>query len=361
MAETGNKKVIFVTITMGGGGSERAISILAEHFVKMGLQVTILMIAGNDIAYQLNEKIEVRQVGNSSNGSLKERLKRISSMRKVFRDNKNANIIAMGTVASIFTLLADFGLTNNVIISERNNPNRINGKPYSKKMKMIRDFLYKRADYCVFQTEDAKDYFPNFPKEKARVIPNSISPDMPSPYEGERTKEIVTAGRLIPEKNQKMLLSAFAEFLRTHQEYALRIFGSGELEQELKQYAKELGIESKTEFIPFTSRLHDEMKKSGIYVSTSNGEGISNAILEAMAMGIPTIATDCPIGGSKMCIDTGNNGILIPVGDVNALVEALNKIAGDGQYAKRLSQNAVLVRERFSEENIVKMWEELLE
>lgn len=354
------RRVIFTTITMGGGGSERAISILANQLADKGVPVDILMLAGNDLAYTLNENINLVQVGNSSNGSIKERIRRITNMRRFFKQNKKANIIAMGTVASIFTLLADLGLPNNVIISERNNPNRMNGKPYSKKMKAVRDFLYSRADACAFQTYDAKDYFPKLKDSKKFVIPNSISPDLPPAYQGERIKEIVTAGRLIPEKNQKLLLEAFAEFSKTHDAYQLKLFGNGPLEQELKKLTAQLHIQDKVAFIPFTATLHDEIKKSAMYVSSSDGEGISNAILEALGLGIPVIATDCPIGGSKMCIEDGKSGILVPVRDKEAMVHAMARIADDDDFAKTLSDNARLVRETFSQENIYKMWEELL-
>lgn len=355
-----NKKVVFVTIAMGGGGTERAVSLLANKFADKGLDVSILMIAGGDVAYELNPKIEIKQVGDSSGGSLKKRIERILKMRKFFKSKRKANIIAMGSVASIFSLIANLGLRNNVIISERNKPDRLNGKSYSKKMRFVRDILYKQANWGVFQTYDARDYFTKFPKKKACVIPNSISPTIPVAYKGERDNEVVTAGRLIPEKNHKLLISGFAEFVKSHNEYKLKIYGNGELEDELKDYAVKCDVASSVEFIPFSNTLFADIAKSGIYVSSSDGEGISNSILEAMALGIPTIATDCPIGGSKMCIEDGVNGILIPVGGKEELVNALSKIAGDKEYAKLISENAIKVRETFSEERIIEMWEKLL-
>ena len=352
--------IIFVTITMGGGGSERAISILANQFINMGVQVTILMIAGNDIAYPLDKRIIIKQVGSNSNGSFFMRLKRIMKMRKCFKADKKANIIAMGSVASIFALLASIGLKNNKIISERNNPNRINGHQYSKKMCMIRDFLYNKANYCVFQTQDARDYFPKLSPNKTCVIPNSISNAIPEPYRGKRIEEIVTAGRLIPEKNHKMLIKAFSIFSIQFPDYNLKIYGDGIMEEELRNYIQELNLKEKIYILPFTNNLHQEIRKSGVYVSSSDGEGISNAILEAMAMGIPTIATDCPIGGSKMCIQQRENGILVQVGDAAMLADAMIEIVSDQEFADRISQNAVKVRETFSETTILNKWIQLL-
>jgi len=350
------KEIIFVTIGMGGGGTERAISVLANKLAKMGHTVSILMIAKGDIAYELHSDIVIKQVGTSSGGSIKTRIKRILTMRKFFKAHKGSNIIGMGSVASIFALIANFGIKNRVLISERNNPNRLNGKPYSKKMKLIRDFLYKRADVCVFQTEDARDYFTKLSPKKTCVIPNSLVDKIREPFMGDRKKEVVYVGRLIPEKNPKLALDGFTQFVRLHPEYILRFYGEGELKEQMEKYIRELELDKKVFLHPFTKEIHDAIAEAGIYVSSSDGEGLSNSIMEAMALGIPTIATDCPIGGSKMCIQNNENGILIPVGDKEALCAALCKIAENPDFARKISSNAVNVREKFSEERIVQMW-----
>lgn len=89
-----------------------------------------------------------------------------------------------------------------------------------------------------------------------------------------------------------------------------------------------------------------------MFVLSSDYEGISNSMIEALAMGIPVISTDCPAGGSRMYIKNNENGILVPVGDKKALAEAMMKLAGNPEFAKQLSVNALKVKEQYALEKI---------
>lgn len=351
------KKIIFVTVSMRGGGTERVISILANRMIAMGYEVTIVMIAESTIEYKLDERIRTVCVSKATGGSLIGRVKRILNMRRKFSQDKSAKIISMGTVANMFTLLASFGLRNSVTISERNDPNRLNHRPIKSYEVWLRNFLYKRADKIVFQTPDVLDCFPSSIQKKCVVIPNPVPADMPMPRRmEEREKTILTAGRLTEQKNHKMLLEVFTEFNKQFPEYQLNIFGRGELEEKLDQQIRELQMQHKISLRGFSDNLYEELGKGGIYVSTSDWEGISNSLLEALAMGIPTIATDCPMGGSRMCIQDGINGYMIPVKDNEALLERLVKLASEETLRASFSENAMRIRESFSETTITQQW-----
>ena len=204
------KSIIFVTVSMGGGGTERVISILANHYVNKNIPVTILMIADNRIAYELDNRIQVINISEATGGSLVGRIKRVTGLRDYFKKNKDADIIAMGTVAAMFTLLAKAGLRRNVVISERNDPNRLNHKPISKTAKLLRNFLYHGAKTIALQTEDVKECFPDYLVKKSVVIPNPLSTELPKTDNSiAREKTIITAGRLTEQKNHKLLIDAF--------------------------------------------------------------------------------------------------------------------------------------------------------
>lgn len=342
-------EIIFVTASMTGGGTERVISVLANRFVQENHQVAIFMTAGDDVAYTLREEIVLFSAGGQSGGSLRKRLARIKKMRDFFRRRPGAVICGMGIETNLFTVLAAWGLKNRVVISERNDPNQCG-------YKRLRDFFYNRADVLVCQTEDARKCFSGRAGKRAAVIPNPIAPGLAGPFHGERRKEVVAAGRLTAQKNHGLLLEAFALFRREYTDYKLVIYGKGELEEELRKRAKELGIADYVSFPGFTGNLPEKMRDAFMYVLSSDYEGISNSLAEAMAVGMPVISTDCPIGGSKMCIRDGQNGLLVPVGDAQKLAAAMGRLAKDPGYAAGLGREAEKIREKYSLESISRLW-----
>lgn len=358
----GIRGVIFVTVSMAGGGTERVISILANKYCELGIPVTILMIAGSEVAYELDNRIQLINVSGATRGSLIGRVKRVSKLRTIFRENKDAKIIAMGTVAAMFALLSKIGLRNKIVVSERNDPNRLNHRPIRFPEKVLRNLLYRGTTRLVLQTEDVKSCFPQSLIRKSIVILNPISESLPeTAVNDNREKTVITAGRLTEQKNHKLLIDAFKDFESLHPGYRLRIFGEGELKGQLQDYIINSGLQGKAYLEGFSKDLYGELQKGGIYVSSSDWEGISNSLVEAMAMGIPTVATDCPMGGSRMFIDSMKNGILVPMNDKAALVEAMSYVADHVDEVRRISQNAMEIREKLAAEKIAGQWLELFE
>lgn len=333
-------KIVFVLPDMPGGGTERVVALLANEYIKMGYGVSILLFAGNQVAYPMDERIEIVCAGEASGGSLFLRIKRLIHMRKFYKQNAGCSIFAFSVMGAVFSVVAAAGICHKLIVSERNDPSRYEHQK-------IRNWAYKKADRLILQTEDMKNYFPPAWKEKIAVIPNPVSDDMPLPYSGERKKRIVSAARLQPQKNQKLLITAFADFLKDYPDYELHLFGIGELENDLNELAIELGIENKVCFRGFSTRVREEMLDSAMFVLSSDYEGISNSMIEALAIGVPVISTDCPVGGSKMYIEDGVSGLLTPVGDAGALTLAMKRVAGDKEFAKKLSINGRKVRENY--------------
>lgn len=334
-------KIVFVLPDMPGGGSERVVAMLANEYVKLGYQVAILLFAGNQTAYALDKRVEVVIAGAESSGNIVIRLQRLINMRRYYKKNKNCYIFSFCVMGTVFSVLSVWGIPHRLLVSERNDPTRI-------KHQKLRNWAYRKAEKLVFQTEDMKKCFPYDIQKKSVVIPNPVSTEMPKPYTGIRKKWIVSAARLKPQKNHKLLIDAFAEFVKQYPDYELHIFGVGELEEELKAQVKSLELNDKVIFHGFSSDVKEEIRDSAMFVLSSNYEGISNSMIEALAMGVPVISTDCPVGGSAAYIENGVSGILTPVGDKEALAEAMEKVAGDPEWAQTLGQNAVKIKEKYS-------------
>lgn len=330
-------KIVFVIPDMPGGGTERVVAYLANEYCGRGIAVTILLFAGHEVAYSLDERVEVVSVGAPSGGSIRTRIDRLCRMRKFYRDNKNCQIWAFSAMGAVFSAIAAIGQRHFFLVSERNDPNQYDHRK-------IRDFFYRFADVIVCQTPDAVLSFPKGIARKAVVIPNPIVVGAIEPFDGVRDKRIVAVGRLNPQKNHKLLLGAFAAFVKTHDDYVLELYGKGELEEELKRYSEKLGIRDKVVFKGFSDHVKEEINRAAMFVLSSDYEGISNSMTEAIALGVPTIATDCPIGGSKMFIQDHRNGLLVPVGDEKALLAAMSELADHPELSRQISMEGTKLR-----------------
>ena len=288
----------------------------------------------------------------------------IEAIRKKLQANPGAKAIAFLQPAIPMTLLASERLPNKVIFSERADPNRLMRHRYGKN---FIEKYYVRADYAVFQTGDAKDAYPKAVTTRSEVIPNPIKPGLPLPFDGGiRDKRIVTFCRISKQKNLPLLINAFKLFSENHIGYTLEIIGDTineegtQVKADIDKQIERLCLGNSVVFKPFSANVHSEILSASMYVNSSDYEGISNAMLESMAIGMPVVCTDCPIGGAKQTIKSGVNGLLVPIGDVNTMAKAMSRIADDAEFAKKLSFNATKVREELSLENIAKKWMEIL-
>lgn len=357
-------KIVFVLPEMRGGGTERVVASLSSEFINRGYEVAIMLFAGDQVVYELNPKVEVVRVGAESKGNPLIRFKRLVNMRRFYKENEGCYIFAFSVMGTVFSVLSAFGIKHRLLVSERNDPTKMHHQG-------LRDWAYSKADCLVFQTEDMVKLFPKKIQSKGTVIPNPVSEDIPEPYVGVRDHRIVNVARLQPQKNHRLLMISFAMFLdmledsseeyNTHQhanrevgngndtnDFTLHIYGEGSLKEELTELAEELEISDKVFLHGFTNNAREEIKNAGMFALSSDYEGISNSMIEALAMGIPTISTDCPVGGSRMYIEDGVSGLLTPVGDSKGLANAMYRVATELELANTLSTNAAKVREKYS-------------
>lgn len=347
-------KIVFVVPDMIGGGTERIVSLLANEYVKRGIEVAVLIFAGDKVEYPLDERVEIVIVGGPSKGNLAVRLKRIWFMRRYYRENRNCIIFAFSAMGTVFSGISTIGQKHFMLVSERSDPSEY-------EYRWIRDFFYRRADRIVLQTDDVLELFDRKIRQKAVVIPNPIDPTLPPVYEGKRKKKIATAARLEPSKDHKTLINAFYDFQKQFPDYTLEIYGRGSLENELKDMVKSMGIDGKVNFHGFCKCVREEIRDNAMYVLSSKYEGISNALIETMSMGMPVVATDCPVGGSRMCIKDHKNGIMVPVEDVKAMTKAMIELAADEEFSRKIAKNAAKIRKEFLIEHIADRFLECVE
>ena len=343
-----------------GGGAERVTCNLASYLAEKGHQVEILTMAETDKRYPLNSKVSVSTLlkERERRGSLYNTISRIINLKKYMKQHKEKNAYIVMLPKTIIMMLAMRHVTKaKIIASERVDP-----AIYSVlEAKALRSLAH-RADGYVFQTQEAMEWY-GFSVSSCitEVIPNAINPEfICHRYDGERKKEIVAAGRLTDQKNFVLLIEAFSLIAGKYPEYSLTIYGEGECRSTLENKIEDLGLSTRISLPGNTPNLRDMMQNASMFVLSSDYEGMPNALMEAMALGLPCVSTDCPCGGPHFLIQDGENGLLVPVRDYQKMAEAMESILSDPALSEKLGKNAVLISERLNPKKIYGKWEKLI-
>ena len=348
------KKIIFILGSMGKGGAERVISILSQDFANRGWQTDICMLLFNKVEYELNPTTSVHDFSNGGGSRIKRLPYWLKAIRSVVLKENPDVIVSFAARINIITMLACLGLHKKIVVSERNDPNA-DGR--GRIVDFLTNLLYPRAAAVVFQTKRAMNYFGDRVKKRGCIIPNPITVDA---YVGVTNKnKIVTVGSMKEQKNHILLIEAFSDVVRKHPELELTIYGEGTLRKKIQNRIDELGI-SENVFMPgVSSTVHKDISDASIFVLSSDYEGLSNALLEAMMMGIPCISTNC--AGSDEYVEDGVNGLLTPVGDRNALASAIVGFVENDELRERCGREAKKVSERVGLERTLEQWRRVTE
>lgn len=347
------KKISFFLGGMTRGGAERVISILSKEYAKQGWDTDICVL----LFYKLDYEIDKSTRFLDFTGKGKSRVKRIPHwLRSIRRYVKNEHPdVIVSFVARINALvqLACVGLNVPIIVSERIDPWH-DGREMP--IKILNNLFYPKAKKVVFQTRRIESYFNKRIRDNGCIILNPIS--VTTKAYAKRKKKIITAGRLMKQKNHKMLMESFKDVVSFYPQYELWIYGEGDLLDELISFGKVLGIEDKVYFPGNSSDVHRNMADAEIFVLSSDYEGLSNALMEAMMMGLPCISTKC--SGSDEIIVDGENGLLVPIGDRTVLTEGLIRLIRDEALREKLGTAAIKTAESFTVEAVIGQWMEVI-
>ena len=358
-------KIMFFTLSLQNGGAERVLASLSNGMAKKD-DVIVVTVYNNKDHYELDNSVKRVRLDKKvriEKSKLKNKLqklsfKRIKKLVEVINNESPDVVIAFLPLPSFYIMMAK-RLSKKirkvpVILSERADPSR----EYSNKLVFVAmKKLFKYADGFAFQTKDARNFYNGIIKCKTAIIENPINEvflnhEIPK----KRRKTIVSCGRLEVQKNFKLLIGAFADISKKFSEYTLEIYGDGGQKDELLAYANELGVKGKVFFKGRVDDLADRIADAGVFVLSSDYEGMPNALMEAMALGIPCISTDCPVGGPKTLIENDHNGILTKVGNRKQLVDAVSRIISNKKFASELSKRAFKSSKKYEVSKIANKW-----
>ena len=353
------KRLMFYINTLGTGGAERVMSQLANHFCRNGYEVYLVTSFPVEDEYPVDKSVlryslEAQALSQSR---LMRNISRITKLRKLCKDIKPHVLVSFMQEPNFRAILATAGLPVKTVISVRNDPNR----EYSGKLgRLIGKYILPRADGCVFQTAQAQAWFPKKLQEHSAIILNEVSESF---FETKRTasNHVVTLGRLNNQKNHTMLIQAYSRIAEKYPGQNLLIYGKGENAEKLQQLIQELNLQNRVMLMGPTNQVHDVLSKAGVFVLSSDYEGMPNALMEAMAVGVPCISTNCPCGGPEMLIQDRINGLLVPVDDAEAMADALDNLLSAPQTAQTLGEQARKDARRYAPEKIFQEWKAFID
>lgn len=347
-------KIVFLSYLHGFGGAEKQNVMLANVMADRGHDVTLISICADNNCYQLDRRVKYQFLPDRKTNVLR-LITRYTDIKKKLIEIKPDITVSFWFQSAYLTALMRKSITGKVIYSERCDPG---DKEYSGILGWIRRLTLPRIDGFVFQSKGAQRYFDKAVQLRSTVIPNPVivkSEDFPEVKE--RKKKIVTVGRLHPQKNQKLLIDAFSLIVDQIPGYTLEIYGDGELKDELQRQISELHLADKVFLKGTSKRIHELICDASLFVLSSDYEGIPNTLLEAMALGIPCISTDCRPGGAREIITNGEDGVIVPPGNRIALANAISWSLNHEEDTFKKSKKAIENMKRFQADVIYSKWE----
>lgn len=397
--------IVFVIGNYKNGGVARRSTNLANELAKKGYGVTILVTReiGENIFFKRHEKVDFVQLDDfykkhSDNkvvikdralrekqikiykklryltkslkpfdAVLEEKIKsrRIEKLRAFFILNKNSIYITFGV--SNFERMYLVGKDENIkLIFAEKNASQLELPENRQERERLLNML-SSVNGAVVQTEDEASYYSGYIKDNLAVIHNPIKADLPEAYNGERKKIVTNFCRISAQKNLPLLFEAFEIFHRDYPDYKLEIYGNtvekneDDLKNELIKELEKSGRSDYIKILPPSGEVHSIIRDYAMFVSSSDYEGLSNSMIEAMAIGLPCVCTDCLGGGAREIIKDGENGLLVPIKDAEALYKAMKRFITDKELSEKCSKNASKIREDLSAEKIAGKWIEVIE
>lgn len=373
-------KIIFTLASLGSGGAERVVSLLSGDFVDKGHEVEIVCLRYSDYYYKVDKRVKVVMTANEKSAkgtdeqvteedsnvryveNLQDMNRRRAWLRRHVCEEKPDVVIAFTEGVYLFTILALLGTHTPIISSERIDPHT---QPLVRRL--LKVFVLPFTNVFVVQTQAIKDYFPHWIRKKTRIVFNPVREEALKEVDStkvHKTKTIISVARLYPQKRHEVLIGAFAKIAAKHQAWRLVIYGEGPERGRLTNYINEMegmvpGLSKRIMLAGKTAEVVERLRESAVFALSSDSEGMSNAMIEAVCVGLPIVTTR--VSGVKELVHEGENGYVVPCGDIEQMAERLDSLLDNDPLLQQFGQNSRKMREQFRIENIAAQWMQIIE
>ena len=348
-------KLVFISYFHGFGGAQKQITIIANAMAKLGHQVTMISLCENKECYEIDARIKKIFIPDSKKGLFK-LLDRYNGVKKVLKEEKPDITISFWLQPIYFSFFMSKKYYGKLVYSERCDPS---DKQYSGFLGLLRTLSFKKVDGFVFQTSAAKNYFSNDIQNKSIIIPNPVFIKKNDFKEiKENYNRIVSVGRLHKQKNFSFLIETFNAIKDKHPDITLNIYGEGEEKENLLNIIKKYDLSNRVFLMGASKNVHQAIIGSRLFVLSSNYEGMPNALLEAMALGIPCISTNWAPGGIIDIIQNNKNGIIVEPNNIEEMSNAIELLLSNKKLSLSISKEALETAKKFAPEQIFQEWED---
>lgn len=356
-------KVCFTIGNLTYSGAEKIMYHLLNELSIRGHEVSVILV-DCDEEYTDLEKVKQFPIYDKIREADRNRFIRVIKRQQRIRESVKKSgcnlLVSFGVGYNVDVIQACHFMNIKIILCERSDPIH---HPDSKLLRIRRKIFYRRADAFVFQTKEIKKFFSKAIQARAIVIPNFIEKRVPEENLNiEKRNSFVTCSRLDNKsKNHLLLISAFYKFNKINSNYKLEFYGDGPDRAQYEQLIKELGMYDNIILHGRIDNPMEEAKKCKFFILSSKYEGMPNALIEALAYGMPCIAADCSGGAVRELINNEENGLIVPYNDEKSLLEAMLRLAADDELADSLAKEAYKINDTLEMGRIVDIWEHFLE
>lgn len=342
--------ITFLTASLGSGGAERVVSLLANRMAAMGHQVEIICLLYDDIYYKTVSEVKLTVVPRECPGNL---AKRLWWLRGYVMRSETDVCIAFTEGVYCATICSLLGTKIPVIASERLDPSAM-----SWQRNLLKKIFLPRADWLVVQTEHIKRFFKGNMARKTSIILNPVNDQVFHITPCEKENTIISVARLFPQKSQHVLIEAFAQVSNRFPDWKLVIYGEGPRRKSLQLIIERLQLTGRVLLPGRTEKVIDKLNQAKIFALSSEYEGLSNAMLEAVCVGLPIVSTR--VSGTDELVQDGVNGYVVDTGNVKAIAQALERLMENGQMIEQFGNESKRLAEQFRLDTIVHEWLRLI-